>query len=43
MFTGIIEAVSAITKIEKRGSECRINIKNPFGNEIKNGDSIAIR
>lgn len=42
MFTGIIEAVSAITKIEKRGSECRINIKNPFGNEIKNGDSIAI-
>ena len=42
MFTGIIEAVSAITKIEKRGSECRISIKNPFGNEIKTGDSIAV-
>ena len=42
MFTGIIEAVSAVTKIEKRGSECRISIKNPFGNKIKTGDSIAV-
>lgn len=42
MFTGIIEAVSAVTKIEKKGSECRISIKNPFGREIKNGDSIAV-
>ncbi|MBP5591962.1 riboflavin synthase [bacterium] len=42
MFTGIIEAVSAVTKIEKRGSECRLSIKNPFGNEIKTGDSIAV-
>lgn len=42
MFTGIIEAVSAVTKIEKNGSECRLSIKNPFGHEIKNGDSIAV-
>ena len=42
MFTGIIEAVSAVTKIEKRGSECRLTLKNPFGNEIKTGDSIAV-
>lgn len=42
MFTGIIEAVSAITKIEKKGTECRISLKNPFGTEIKTGDSIAV-
>jgi len=42
MFTGIIEAVSEITKIEKSGSESRISVKNPFGNEIKTGDSIAV-
>ncbi|MBQ4437334.1 riboflavin synthase [bacterium] len=42
MFTGIIEAVSAVTKIEKKGSECRISLKNPFGHEIKKGDSIAV-
>jgi riboflavin synthase, alpha subunit len=42
MFTGIIEAVSTITKIEKKGQECRISLKNPFRNEIKTGDSIAV-
>ena len=42
MFTGIIEAVSTVTKIEKRGSECRLSLKNPFGQEIKNGDSVAV-
>ena len=42
MFTGIIEAVSTIAKIEKKGQECRISLKNPFGNEIKTGDSIAV-
>lgn len=42
MFTGIIEAVSAVTKIEKSGTECRISLKNPFGKEIKTGDSIAV-
>ena len=42
MFTGIIEAVSTVTKIEKRGSECRLSLKNPFGQDIKNGDSIAV-
>lgn len=42
MFTGIIEAVSEITRIEKSGSECRLCVKNPFGNKIKRGDSIAV-
>ena len=42
MFTGIIEAVSTVTKIEKKGTECRISIKNPFGRDIKTGDSIAV-
>ena len=42
MFTGIIEAVSTVTKIEKRGPECRLSLKNPFGQEIKNGDSVAV-
>ena len=42
MFTGIVENVSEILKIEKKGSECRLTLKNGFGNEIKNGDSIAV-
>lgn len=42
MFTGIIEAVSKITRIGKSGSECRLSVKNPFGNAIKSGDSIAV-
>ena len=42
MFTGIIEAVSTVTKIEKKGTECRINLRNPFGTGIKTGDSIAV-
>ena len=42
MFTGIIESVSEIVKIEKRGAECRLTLKNRFGSEIKTGDSIAV-
>lgn len=42
MFTGIIEAVSEITRVERSGSECRLYVRNPFGNEIKTGDSIAV-
>ena len=42
MFTGIIEAVSEVTKLEKLGAECRLTLKNPFGSELKNGDSVAV-
>ena len=41
MFTGIIEAVSEVTKLEKLGAECRLTLKNPFGSELKKGDSVA--
>ena len=42
MFTGIIETVSEIIGINRKGEECRLTLKNKFGNEIKNGDSIAV-
>ncbi len=42
MFTGIIECFAKIKKIKKSGSEGLIEIENPFGNEIKAGDSIAV-
>ena len=42
MFTGIVENVSEILKIERAGEECRLVLKNRLGNEIKNGDSVAV-
>ena len=42
MFTGIVENVSEILKIERAGEECRLTLKNRFGREIKTGDSIAV-
>lgn len=42
MFTGIIESISEIVKVEKRGAECRLTLKNRFGSGIKTGDSISV-
>lgn len=42
MFTGIIETVSEIIRLKRNGEECSLTLKNKFGSEIKNGDSIAV-
>lgn len=42
MFTGIIEKTAVVKKIIKKGSEYALTVENPFSNEIKSGDSIAI-
>ena len=42
MFTGIIETVSEIISLKRKGEECSLTLKNKFGSEIKNGDSIAV-
>ncbi|HSW59494.1 MAG TPA: riboflavin synthase, partial [bacterium] len=42
MFTGIIEKTAVIKKITRAGNEYKLTIDNPYSNEIKPGDSIAI-
>ncbi|HNZ54743.1 MAG TPA: riboflavin synthase [bacterium] len=42
MFTGIIEKTSVVKKIISSGNEYKLTIENPFSNEIKPGDSIAV-
>jgi len=42
MFTGIIEKTSTVKNITQTGREYKITIENPFGSEIKSGDSIAL-
>lgn len=42
MFTGIIEAVGSVTSLKLSGKEGFIEVENPFGKEIKTGDSIAV-
>ncbi len=42
MFTGIIEKISVVKKIMQAGNEYKLTVENPFSNEIKSGDSIAI-
>jgi riboflavin synthase len=42
MFTGIIEKISAVKKIVRSGNEYALTVENPYSNEIKSGDSIAV-
>ncbi|HYE37952.1 riboflavin synthase [Methylocaldum sp.] len=44
MFTGIIQAIGTITRIEPKGGDCRLTVaagKLPFA-DVKLGDSIAV-
>lgn len=41
MFTGIIEAVGKITKLEKEGSNLHLTVHSPFTNELKIDQSVA--
>jgi riboflavin synthase len=42
MFTGIIEKTSVVKKIISSGNEYKLTIENPFSDELKTGDSIAV-
>ncbi len=43
MFTGLIEAMGLVSKIERRGGSTRIAFTSPWGlTEIKAGDSISV-
>ena len=43
MFTGLIEAMGFVSKIERRGESTRIAFSSPWGlTEIKAGDSISV-
>lgn len=43
MFTGLIEAMGEVARIERRGSSARLVVKAPLpAGEIKPGDSIAV-
>ena len=43
MFTGLIEAIGFVSKIERKGESTRIAFSSPWGlTEIKAGDSISI-
>jgi len=41
MFTGIIEAIGEITKLEKEGSNLHLTVRSPFTNELKIDQSVA--
>jgi len=42
VFTGIIEKTGEVEKLTASGPERTLTLKNPFGAEVKSGDSIAI-
>jgi len=42
MFTGIIEKTGVVRTVRARGRELELKVGNPFGNEVRTGDSIAI-
>jgi riboflavin synthase len=43
VFTGLVEAIGSVSKIERRGASTRIAFGSPWGlTEIKAGDSIAV-
>jgi len=42
MFTGIIEKTGKVERLTASGPERTLTLDNPFGNDIKSGDSIAV-
>jgi riboflavin synthase len=41
MFTGLVEAVGTVTKIESLGNQARLTLALPFSAELALGDSVA--
>ena len=42
MFTGIIEKTGKVARLTASGPERTLTIENPFGDDLKTGDSIAV-
>ncbi len=42
MFTGLVEAVGSVTKLEQLGEQARLTLDLPFSAELALGDSVAI-
>lgn len=42
MFTGIIEKTGEVVRLTAAGAERTLTVRNPFGDELKTGDSIAV-
>jgi len=42
MFTGIIEKTGEVARLTATGPERTLTLKNPFGSDLKTGDSIAV-
>ncbi len=42
MFTGIVEKTTTVVRLTASGAERTLTIVNPFGSEVRRGDSIAV-
>jgi riboflavin synthase len=42
MFTGLVEAIGEIIRVEPRQDGARLALRAPFASEVKSGDSIAV-
>lgn len=42
MFTGIIEKTGEVVRLTAAGAERTLTVRNPFGDELKTGDSVAV-
>lgn len=42
MFTGLVEAVGTVTKLENRGEQARLTLELPFSEELALGESVAV-
>ncbi len=42
MFTGLVEALGTVTRLESKGEQARLIVEIPFASELALGDSVAI-
>ena len=42
MFTGIVETLQTVVRIQKLGDGCELTVGSPFASEVKIGDSVAV-
>lgn len=42
MFTGLVEAVGTVLRLEEKGEQARLTLNLPFASELALGDSVAV-
>lgn len=42
MFTGLVEAIGTVVKLESRGDQARLTLEIPFSEDLALGDSVAV-